>query len=283
MKIAHLIIVHTEPKQVEQLVQKMLHEDSYFYIHVNSKVDDSGFGYLEKLPNTKLTKARVAINWAGFSFTIALIECIREILLSDIKYDFINLMSGQDYPIKTNEYIHAYLAANVGKSFFAFEEYGTQWWKAEEYRIEKYNLADFVFKGSYYVQEFINYIMPKRKFPLPYALYGGNCAAWWTMSVECAAYIVNFMDSNKRLKRFAKFTWGVDEFLLPTIVMNSPLKDKIINDNLRYIDWSLGGWNPKVLISEDFEKLKKSDKLLARKFHVHTSAMLLAEVNKLTG
>ncbi len=63
-----------------------------------------------------------------------------------------------------------------------------------------------------------------------------------------------------------KYTWGADEFLIPTIVMNSPFAEKTLNDNLRYIDWSEGGSNPKVFTVKDFTALKNSDKLIARKF-----------------
>ena len=71
------------------------------------------------------------------------------------------------------------------------------------------------------------------------------------------------------------FHWGPDEFLIPTIVMNSPFRDSIINDNFYYIDWSRGGSNPKTLTAEDFDKLMSSDKLMARKFDTQTDAKIL--------
>jgi hypothetical protein len=57
--------------------------------------------------------------------------------------------------------------------------------------------------------------------------------------------------------------------------MNSPLKDRIVNDNYRYIDWSAGGPNPKVLDEHDFEPIEKSRMLFARKFEVLKSATLM--------
>ena len=30
-------------------------------------------------------------------------------------------------------------------------------------------------------------------------------------------------------------TWGVDELVFQTVLLNSPLKDKVINNHLRYI------------------------------------------------
>jgi len=115
------------------------------------------------------------------------------------------------------------------------------------------------------VAVFINRILPKRKFPLPYKMYGGPCATFMTITSACATYIVDFITVNKKVKRFSEFAWGTDEFLIPTIIMNSNFKNTVVNDNLYYIDWSKGGSSPKIITTDDFDALRKSDKFLARK------------------
>ena len=86
-----------------------------------------------------------------------------------------------------------------------------------------------------------------------------------TLTEDCAAYIVKFIESNKKLRRFIRFTWGPDEFLFPTLIMNSAFKETVINDNFYYIDWSGGGSNPKILTLDDYDKLRSTDKIFARK------------------
>ena len=281
MKVAHLIMAYKEPKQIERLIHKMSYAGSDFYIHVDKKIDSREFNYLGSLKSTRLTRTKLLINWAGYSFTNAILQCTKEIFETGIEYDFINIMSGQDYPIKSNEYIYDFLSNNIGKSFLSYEEYGSQWWRGAKHRVEKYHLTDFMFKGHYRIQQLINLLMPTRKFPLPYTLYGGDCATWWTISIECAKYIVKFIEETPELKRFAQFTWAPDEYLIPTIVVNSYLKSKIVSNNLRYIDWSLGGSNPKILLDSDLENLKQSDKIFARKFDIKHSATLLNSIDAL--
>lgn len=46
--------------------------------------------------------------------------------------------------------------------------------------------------------------------------------------------------------------------------MNSKLKHHIINNNLRYVDWSVQN-PPKVLDIDDYLKIKKSNCLFCRK------------------
>jgi len=96
-----------------------------------------------------------------------------------------------------------------------------------------------------------------------------------TITQDCAAYIVNFIESNKKLRRFIRFTWGPDEFVIPTLVLNSKFRESVINDNFYYIDWSGGGSNPKILTAEDYEHLKSTDKTLARKFDIKVDTAIL--------
>jgi Core-2/I-Branching enzyme len=96
-----------------------------------------------------------------------------------------------------------------------------------------------------------------------------------TTSTECAAYIVDFIESNKRLRWYLRFTWGADEFVIPTLIMNSKFRETVINDNFYYIDWSKGGASPKTLITEDYDLLLSSDKMFARKFDIKVDSKIL--------
>ena len=52
-------------------------------------------------------------------------------------------------------------------------------------------------------------------------------------------------------------------------------KKKKREDYLHYVDWSEGGNSPKTLTIDDYEKLKASDKLMARKFDIGTDINIL--------
>lgn len=59
---------------------------------------------------------------------------------------------------------------------------------------------------------------------------------------------------------------------------NSVFSKDMINNNLRYVDWSEGKVNPKTLPMEDAEKLKNSEKLFARKFNTEVDNKILAYI-----
>jgi hypothetical protein len=68
------------------------------------------------------------------------------------------------------------------------------------------------------------------------------------------------------LREFFKHAFAPDEMFFETILLNSPFKSEVINDCKKYSDFSEGKPHPKNLTIVDFETLKKSGKLFARKF-----------------
>ncbi|MFI5124748.1 MAG: beta-1,6-N-acetylglucosaminyltransferase, partial [Chitinophagales bacterium] len=274
MRIACIIMAHKNPQQIERFIKKF---DSFpfdFFLHIDKKINPKPFHYLAQLPRVQFVHHRVKIRWASYNFVYAALLCMKEILNGHTKYDFISVMSGQDYPIKPVAELYSVLEKNRDKNFICFEEQG-DWWNHAITRIKKYHFTNFGFLGKYRLQFLMNTILPDRKFPLPYALYGGPRAMCMTLGADCAKYIVHFMDSNKPLQRFIRLTWGPDEFLVPTLIMNSAFRETVVNNNFYYIDWSKGGVNPKTLTTEDYNMLVASDKLLARKFDMAEDAGIL--------
>jgi hypothetical protein len=280
MRLAHLIIAHKEPAQVERLVKRLSHPDCDIFIHVDKKTDQTDFAYLARQESVRFISDRQSIRWAGYSFTKAILVGMKEVLAAG-RYDFINLLSGQDYPLQPMDTLVNFLEHKPGFNFMTYEADGSPWWQENRNRVEQYHSTDFQFKGQYLVQACVNRILPKRKFPFSYTLHGGNCAMYWTLSSACARYVVNFIDQHPALERFARYTWAPDEFLIPTLIMNSPFREKVHNDNRRYIDWSLGGANPKLLTIQDLDQLAHSGCFFARKFDIAKDSGILDKLDEL--
>ena len=280
MKIANIIMAYKNPAQLEKMLSAMDHESFYFFIHVDAKFDISSFLYLEQLDRVIFIKDRRICNWGGYSFVKAILASLTEVLGAGSSFDFYNLMSAQDYPIKPIDHIANFYEENIGKSFISYDpESKTDWWAHAVIRYENFHFTDFTFKGRYLLQRVVNFILPKRKFPLPIKLYGSNISSWWSISKECADYLVHFIKINGELDRFMGYTWAADEFLIATILMNSPHKDQIVNNNLRYITWSATSPNPIILTKNDLPAILNSDKLFARKFDTEIDSKILEELD----
>ncbi len=271
MRTAHLILAHKSPEQTERLIKKMLHPDFDFYIHLDKKVDMASHSLLANLPNVFFIKDRVDIKWAGYSIVKATFNGIREICATKRDYNFINFISGQDYPLKSASELADFFEKNIGKEFLSYVDFEKEWQEGL-LRYQKYYLSDYTFKGRYLLEKTINYLTPTRKLPYNYHAYGKSM--FWMLSPEAALYVADKVERDPKLRRFFSLSWASDEFVFQTILMNSPFRARIVNENYRYIDWSQGGPHPKLLRTEDFENMKNSGMLFGRKFDLSKDAQI---------
>jgi len=257
MRFAILIITYTSARQTVRLVDKLSNGDFDIYIHLDKKIDINTHSELFNRPNVFFVHDRVDVKWAGYTIVEAAFNGIRQIVASGVKYEFINLLSGQDYPVKSAGHISDFLSKKTGKQLIKCWDFETEWTEALG-RVEKYHFTDVIFKGRYILQRIINSLIEKRKAPQGLHFYGTN-STFWTLTPDCALYVADYVENIPTLRRFLKYTWGSDEFVFQTIIMNSPYKDTVINNNYRYIDWSAGGSRPKTLTTEDYEKIIATD------------------------
>jgi hypothetical protein len=277
MRTAHLILTYTDPKQTERMIRKMYHPDFDFYIHLDQKVDIKSHLYLSNLKNVYFIQNRIDVRWAGYNTVKAVFNSIREICDTGKKYNFINLLSGQDYPLKSANHLSDFFKKNKGKEFIAYRDIINDW-KSAQNRYKKFHLTNFRFKGrvlygQYRLEKAINFFSRGRKIPYKFHPYGKSM--FWMLSPEAALYVVNKVQGDKKLEKFFSYTWASDEFLFQTIIMNSEYRDRVVNNNYRYIDWSEKKPNPKVLNGSDFEKLKLTTMLFGRKFDVSKDSRIM--------
>jgi len=271
MKLAHLILTHAHPQHLQRMISRLAHADSDFYVHVDAKSDITLFLSLANLGNVYFINNREKVYWGGYSIVQATINSFEEILASGRTYGHINLLSGQDYPIKSTAYIHKYLNDNPGKIFMSYRDIMNDWQEAIP-RITQYFLTHYRFKGHYRTELLLNKLLPRRKMPDGIIAMGRS--QWFTAPPEAIAYILNYLKNERWATRFFKLSWAPDEIIFQTILYNSPFREDMVNDNMLYLDWTKGKPNPKVLNMEDKEVLKNTHELFARKFDPNDTEIL---------
>ena len=276
MKIAHLILAHNNPIQLARLVKRLSNKDADVYIHLDLKTDAKEFEHIKELPNTFFIKKNVDVMWCEYSTIQATLNGMEEILATGIPYSHINLLSGNDYPLKNAEHIQQFLSANTGKTFMWYDLIINDWVHGQ-IRMNTYYLGDYGFPGRYQLTSIINKILPKRKLPGSLTAYGRS--QWLTITPECAAYVIKYVKDNRSAARFFRMTWAVDEVFFQTILCNSPLRDILVNDNLRYIALN-EGFRPVTYTIGDADTLTSSGKFYARKFDSNVDSAILDYLDK---
>jgi hypothetical protein len=263
--IAHLILAHEYPKQLARLIGAITHPTADIFIHIdrNSPIEPF-FETLRYHANLKFIKNRCKIVWGAFSMVEATLQSFREILATNKPFKFINLISAADYPLRPAGTIYEILQGHIGNSFMDMHFDDSPWWREAQQKITKYHFTDYAFPGKYLIEKVVNKITPIRKLPNQMMFTGRS--QWMTLSVNHIKYVLSYVDQNPQTIRFFKHTWGPDEFIFQTILYNSPFRDELVNDNLRYVDWTTQKASPKTLTIKDFEALKISGKCYARKF-----------------
>jgi len=272
MEIAHLILAHNRPGQLERLINSLNYPEADIYIHLDKKTLKGPFEHLSDRPNVFFLKKRVEIYWGAYNIVEATLNGFKEIVQSGKGYRFINLLSGQDYPLQSQQYIHHFLSQNQQTAFMNYLKFDPDWAEASA-RIKKYHFNNFNITGKFLLQKIVNSILPERTIPNELILVGRS--QWFTIPLDCVCYIIDYWAKQKKLRNFIKLTWAPDEFIFHTILYNSEFRGKMVNNDLRYIDWSSGKVSPKTLTIDDVGALLSSGKLFARKFDMDTDEKVL--------
>ena len=319
MRIAYLITAYDQPDQLHRMVKALDCEEASFYIHIDKKITLPTFSpeILEK-QNVQFLRKRVDVQWMGFSQVESILMLMRE--ASRQRFDYCVLLSGSDYPIKSNTLIKKFFEA-ANKEFIVF-------WRLEDrpswkHKMEYFYPIDLIpiyghSKGverSYWRRLFwgrffkYQWLMPKRSYMAGMIPHGGS--DWWSLSYGCVAYVLRFVQENPRFVRFYRYTHCPSEMFFQTIILNSEWARRVQNFdayikwssltssedklkensmlaedtfNFRYYDWSGQKTGkretPAILDERDWHKISNSSNLFARKFHPVRSAKLLDNIDK---
>ncbi len=263
MRLAHLILAHNNPFQLERLIKRLSTNRADVYIHLDKKSSLSEFKHLSLLPNVFFINNRTDIGWGNYSMVDGTLKSFTEILQSNIEYSHINLLSGHDYLLKPAAELEDFLFANKEHSFLEYLSINNEWQESKE-RITKYSLGDLKIPFKYTLQKWVNQLLPDRTIPNQMEPYGRS--QWMTLTPQAIKYVIEYLKNNSKVLQFFKRTWGVDEVIFQTILLNSSLKDSIINNNLRFIEFEKNAVNPRILTQADATALLDSGKFIARKF-----------------
>ena len=267
MKIAYLILAHKNPTQLKILIDQLSTVNTIFYIHIDIKADITAFEKQIQAKNVYFILERVNISWGGFSIVAATINLMKNAKNKATRYV---LLSGQDFPVKSNEDIHSFFEGNKDINFLNFSK--LEDWDAGGYeRIELFHPIDFLSKyniGNMYYKLSIHKLINKfytRKIPVKATPYRGS--QWWAITNSALLDILDFINQNSSFYRFYRRTSVPDEMFFQTIILNLKKPIELRNDDLREIHWNKD-YSVKIFTMSDLDNLQQSKKLFARKFDI---------------
>ena len=272
MRIAYLIVAHRQPDQLERLLRAIHDPDNLYLLQLDSKAPRELHArmstFAARQSNLALAPAR-DIRWASWSLMDARLEGIERLLAMGRPWDLLINLSGQCFPLRTQPQIRAALDDQPGRNFVETFDPLTTW--VDPYARVRRIRIEVPFRSTGYnlprlrVDRWQRHLGDAR-------FVGGSPYAGLTR--EFCEHLIR-SPLLPRYRRCLRFAYRPDEVLLPTFIMNSPMKDSVVNRNFHRVDWRAGGSHPRTCTIDDAAELLASEAFFARKFDIDVDAPIV--------
>lgn len=216
-------------------------------------------------------KKDTVVHWGGFNHLKVFMDML-EIALED-QCDYFHTLTGQCRITQSKDDFLNFFAQNKKHSFIEYSRLPCDFWPGNGglNRVKFYQLYDLIDAKKYmklfkrlnkhfiHIQKLLLINRIKNKI-----YYGGS--SYFSLSKEAALYMNEHF---KAIQSEFKHSFCSEEIAPHTILLNAPnfIKEKIINDNLRYVLWrAKNGETPGILDEENLQEVKNKKYFFARKF-----------------
>lgn len=262
-KHAYLIIAHNNFYVLKKELQLIDDERNDIYIHIDKKVKDFDFEKYKiicRKSKVYYVNKRFNCKWGDSSLVKAEMQLFSEAYKKG--YAYYHLLSGSDLPIKSQDYIHDFFDRNR----YEFIELAPGKHDIYEFRWGRYHFDQtmpFIKKAAPYLDIIQDRLKVNRINNLNMKIYKGS--EWVSLSHNGVGLLIK----NKNFIR--KRTWlslCSDEIYKQTLIFNSELAGSVYpKTDIRLIDWERHeGESPHTFTIDDYDMIKNSECLFARKF-----------------
>lgn len=303
MRVNYLILAHKNLNQLNRLVDKLLSNNGYVYVHLDRKWQLSENDILS------FHKKRVEVledrfscfldDWSLIEATYALIKAALKCTPNNEK-SYYYLLSGQDYPIKKPIELHQKLENDYPIPYIDCTPYHTSNWVDNKFRNPLFNkiitckktlprkLGLLLLK---IINPFIKSHNLSRKFKkLGIGMYGGS--AWWCLPDIMIREILELFQDKELINLLMKVHTPEETIFqilsqrtsLASSIRLNPL-NAVAQDCLTYANFSTPTklpykGHPHVITTEDYSYVTMKDQFFARKFDENIDSHILDMIDE---
>ena len=282
-KHAYLIMAHNKFGQLGRLLKALDNEDNTLFVHIDKKCKAFDLDILNEL-KAQVVKSNIyiyneiSVYWSHFSQVQCELFLLRK-AVNKGEFAYYHLLSGMDFPIKSQEYIHEFFEENAGKEFVDYQRAFFEHHKDIILdRVRYYHpfrkycrfFNNNIFNDFFRVLDKLSVILQKiagvnlvKKNQLDIC-YGAN---WFSITGAFAKYI---LENETFIYQNFRFCNCPDEIFVQTLLKASSFRGNLYKEttdnfygNMRLVDFHRG--NPYTYHSSDIEEIKKSEYLFVRK------------------
>ncbi|MCQ9638031.1 beta-1,6-N-acetylglucosaminyltransferase [Chryseobacterium sp. WG14] len=267
VRIAYFIMVHHKPEVFKAMFQKIYTRDQFYLIHIDRK-STSQFTeeiqqYAVQFPNVYILDSLNIVS-GGFSMIQAELNAMEFLLNVSREWDYFINLSGEDYPLKSQQIIRKFLTVNNGRNYLFY--YDQKFYRPDTLQRIQNHFTELahVISSFIYKREFMKGVTP---------YIGGK---WFMFTRETCLFLTN----NKRVMDFEEYylyTFLPAESFFQTVLMNTSFSDIIVNDDKRAVIGKSIFKNKQDILSY-IKSLESSNQLFIRKINNKTDESILAYI-----
>ncbi|WP_415326982.1 beta-1,6-N-acetylglucosaminyltransferase [Chryseobacterium sp. MMS23-Vi53] len=269
IRIAYFIMVHHKPNTFKAMFEKIYTRDQFYLIHIDRKAKEEFTEeiqqYLIHFPNVYILES-INIVAGGFSIIQAELNAMEFLLNVTAEWDYFINLSGEDYPLKSQNIIRQFLTSNNGRNYLFY--YDQKFYRPDTLKRIQNHFTELSHK--------ISSLIYKRTFMEGVTPYIGG--KWFIFTRETCSFLTN----NKRVIDFEDYylhTLLPAESFFQTVLMNTIFKDIIVNDDKRAsIEKTF--FNKNSYQDSFIESLKDSNQLFIRKIDHENSPAILKYIDE---
>ncbi len=225
VRIAYFIMIHHKPEIFKNMFKKIYTRDQFYLIHIDKKAKQEFIEeiqlYIVHFPNVYILDSMNIVS-GGFNIVQAELNAMEFLLNVSKEWDYFINLSGEDYPLKSQNIIRKFLTTNKGRNYLFY--YDQKFYRPDTLkRIQNhftelaYVISSFIYKRSF-MKDVIPYI-------------GGK---WFMFTRETCLFLTN----NKTVMDFEDYylhTFLPADSFFQTVLMNTSFNDIIVNDDKRAV------------------------------------------------
>jgi hypothetical protein len=318
MRVAFLVLNHRRPEQLVRLLTTLRSQlpDSPIVVHHDVFHGEFPGELLVNFDNVNLLTSRKRLMWGDFSLMEVCCWSLTW-MQEHLEFDWVVMLSAQDYPIKPLSDLADDLARNGADAVFSAapisqltalerikmrQRYFFQYqppaasWSASRPR----GVRGFLRRSTRSLVVALNIMQPLFKLyrlpdDLPYRFgwrarstpFGSNrlCwkgSQWFALSQDALEYVLTYLADHPEYVDYYHRTMVPDESMLATVVFNSP-NLRVANRDVTYTRWRSGSEHPDIFQTADLSELIAVPQYFARKFDIDRDSRILDELDEFIG
>lgn len=280
MKIAFLIVAHSQPNYLGTLLTLLQHKNVSVYVHINPIFLDQFQHIIAKYQSSSIQFfSQYKIHWGGRG----LID-VEKLLLSKAYENEDNkrfiFMTGSDIICKPIQTIIDFFNREQNKEyqFIQYFKLPVNGWGGNGGmdRLDHYHLFDIINinrKWARRLDKLLNMfqtMMGIHRLKSYENYYGGE--GWWNINRDGANILLDHLNDKNIMKSY-NYTFAADEILPQTVLANQPSL-KLCNKTFRYQDWTTNP-APGIITERHLDKIKQEDIFFTRKIDENRSEKII--------